>query len=256
MELSPYLSRPRAPGSLGALLRADAALVEFAGREKEIGVLERWRDRPAISRPDVRAMLVTGRGGEGKTRLAVEFLARSRKEGWSGGILRSGFSLAAEIAGHSARRLLLVIDYAAAQSAESRAFIQALVRTRPQVPVRLLLLARAAGQWWQDLAAELEEELPGLKDEVLELRPLLAADNQTAGHQLDPATVFTQTVYSLAPHLASFTGHAPAELNEIAKRVQVSDFSRKNFEHALDVQMSALVALLQQCDYVAAAMPS
>jgi hypothetical protein len=117
-ELAPFLAHPHAAGSLGGLLRADAALVGFTGRTAEIRALERWRDQPSSAGPDVRALLVTARGGEGKTRLAVEFLARSKREGWTGGLLRPGLSAAhagmTEVVAHPARRLLLVIDYAAA----------------------------------------------------------------------------------------------------------------------------------------------
>jgi len=92
VELAPYLSRTQTVGSLGGLLRADAAVVGFTGRDQEIGILERWRDQSAVRWPDVKAILVTGRGGEGKTRLAMEFLARSRQESWTGGLMRSSAS--------------------------------------------------------------------------------------------------------------------------------------------------------------------
>jgi hypothetical protein len=93
VELAAFLSRRVAAGSPGGLLRADAALVGFTGREEELRILENWQDdRAAPTGPDVKAFLLTGRGGEGKTRLAIEFAARSRRAGWTGGLLRAGAS--------------------------------------------------------------------------------------------------------------------------------------------------------------------
>jgi len=253
VELAPFLARPQAAGSLGGLLRADAALVGFTGRADEIEFLERWRDLPASAAPDVKALLVTGRGGEGKTRLAVEFLARSKHEGWAGGMLRLNASLAeAGVIADPARRLLLVIDYAAARGPDIGSLIQVVMSARPRVPVRLLLLARATGQWWQDLAGDLEDDLPGLEDQVLALSPLLAAAGELGPGRPDPPAMFTSAAGSLAPHLARFTGRAAAELRQIAACIPVPDLSGPGYAHVLTVQLAALVALLQQCDPIAA----
>jgi len=94
VELAPFLLRPKPPGSPAALLRADAALLGFIGRGNELAFLEHWRDERTRQGPDVKTLLMTGRGGEGKTRLALEFLTRSKSAGWSGGLLRSKASLA------------------------------------------------------------------------------------------------------------------------------------------------------------------
>lgn len=56
----------RADTSLSALLRADAELVDFFGRDRERRDLHAWCDGPAGR----AAWLVTGPGGQGKTRLA------------------------------------------------------------------------------------------------------------------------------------------------------------------------------------------
>ena len=242
-ELVPLLSRPRAAGTPGALLRADAGLTEFAGRETEIAFLERWRDEPAVDGPDVKALLVTGRGGEGKTRLAIELLARSKRDGWTGGMLRQNTPPEqAELATHPGMPLLLVIDYAAARAAGIAALAQTVVRARPQVPVRLLLLARTKGHWWADLVAALEEELPGLNGQVLPLGPLLAAGTG----ETDPGTSFSATAAALArvPELAVFTGRSATALKETAASLPVPDLSEPRYLHALTVQMAALVALL------------
>lgn len=97
VELAPYLARQHPVGSLGGLLRADAQVVEFAGRERELDALEQWRDQRASSTIDVKALAMTGPGGQGKTRLALEFMARSKPAGWVGGLLHPSASPAAVI---------------------------------------------------------------------------------------------------------------------------------------------------------------
>ena len=194
---------------------------------------------------------MTGRGGEGKTRLALEFVARSRKEGWFGGVLRAGLPVAAVSAiGHAARPLVLVVDYVAARAAEVASLIQSVISARPRVPVRFLLLARAAGQWWDDFAVELDEDLPGLEAAVLTLPPLVAAAGSDQSPGPDAGSVFELAVQFLAPHLAGFTGRTPAELREIAARAQMPDMSGEAARHVLTVHMTALVGVLQLCDWV------
>jgi hypothetical protein len=246
VELAALLSRPRPVGSPGALLRADEALTAFVGRDDEMRFLEAWRDQPAAAGPYVKVLLVTGRGGEGKTRLAAELVARSKQAGWSGGLLSSGAQPAlAEVAGYPGRPLLLVIDYAAARAAGIDALVRVIIRARPQLPVRLLLLARAAGQWWADFGTGLDDDLPGLESEVFALRPLLATGGDGSP---DRAAVFIRAAGSLAPHLAPFTGRTADEMRGLAVRLPVPDLSGRAFEHVLTVQMAALAGLLQLAD--------
>lgn len=239
-ELIPLLSRPRSPGSPGALLRADAGLTEFAGRDDELAALEEWRDTRVLPDPDVAALLVAGRGGEGKTRLAIEFLHRSKRAGWAAGLLRQAISPErAEVAAHPGQPLLLVIDYAAAHSAGTVELLRNIVQAKPTAPVRLLLLARSGGYWWADLAAKLSDLIPGLEEQVLPLGPLLM------GSGPDPAAMFTTTAAALAPHAARFARRMPAELRQIAQRLPVPDLSDARYQHALTIQMAALAALLE-----------
>jgi tetratricopeptide (TPR) repeat protein len=244
-ELAPLLSRGRAAGTPGALLRADAWLTDFAGRVDELARLERGRDEPAADGPDVKALLITGRGGEGKTRLALEFLSRSNRDDWTGGVLRQNVSPdEAGLATHPGRPLLLVIDYAAARAPGIAALAKAIVRARPSHPVRLLLLARTKGTddqgWWSDLAADLDEDLPGLSRQVLALSPLLA----TGTGDTDPAALFASTARALAKDAARFTGRTAAEMTEIAARLPMPALTGPRSRHVLTVQMAALAALL------------
>jgi tetratricopeptide (TPR) repeat protein len=258
VELVPVLSRPRPAGSIGALLRADAGLTDFAGRESELAELAHWLDERAESGPDVRVLLVTGQGGEGKTRLALELLTRSKTSGWTGGMLLPSTGTGPpEAITHPGRPLLLVIDYAAARAGEIAALAQAVVRARPQVPVRLLLLARTEGQWWSDLALALADDLPGLDTDepparkalLHPLQPLLKAGSP----ETDPAAMFTTTATRLAPLLIRFTTRTAADLLRMAADLPVPPLSAAGSGHVLTVQMAALAALL---DAAAPALPA
>jgi hypothetical protein len=249
VELMPLLSRPRPAASIGALLRPDAGLTDFTGREAELAELENWRDEPAAAGPDVRMLLITGRGGEGKTRLALEFLARSKQDGWTGGMLQqSASSETPEAVKSPGTPLLLIIDYAATRWSETAALAQAIARARPRVPVRLLLLARTDGEWWPDLAYTLAEDLPDLAEGdppvrralLRPLKPLLGRDSSMTSS----AMMFAATATRLAPELTRFTGRLPAELREIATHMTAGPPDTARSGHVLTVQMAALAALL------------
>ena len=202
----------------------------------------------------MKLLLITGQGGEGKTRLALEFLARSKRDGWTGGLLKSGtFAGAADppkVVRHPGMPLLLVFDYTAARTGEIAALARAVARARPPVPVRLLLLARAAEGWWRELVNDLHDDLPDFpraeeaasrRPSLLRpLKPLLTA----ASGATDPAAMFTATAVSLAPHLISFTERTAAQLREIAAQVALPPLASKGSRHVLTVQMAALAELL------------
>ena len=86
VELAEFLESPvsqvlvRTPGSL---LAAAAEAVEFTGRDEELAGLAAWRN----SGEGFAALLVAGEGGQGKTRLARQFAAQARQEGWAAGFL-------------------------------------------------------------------------------------------------------------------------------------------------------------------------
>ncbi len=96
--------------------------------------------------------LIHGDGGMGKTRLMIEFCEQLRNEGWAAGFLRVSATQEAFAKMVDADvPACVVIDYA-----ESRPELFALllevarVRTRG-APLRIVLLARNAGDWWTAL---------------------------------------------------------------------------------------------------------
>ncbi|GAA1517364.1 hypothetical protein GCM10009677_58350 [Sphaerisporangium rubeum] len=131
-----------------SLLAPDRRVVSFAGREAELAALEAWCADP-VGAP---MRLVTGPGGVGKTRLMLELAARLGHQ-W-------GFVVVTEDQEATAlahwrevtdKPLLLVVDYA-----ETRERLNVLVRSvvgDGGGRVRLLLLARSEGEWWDRLGS-------------------------------------------------------------------------------------------------------
>ena len=135
-------------GGPAGLLDPRRGLVDFTGRQRELAGLLEWceDDRPHGVR------LVTGPGGVGKTRLSVELCARLDPTQWR--CVRAGDEEEAS-ALEAARRewpgqVLVVVDYA-----ETRLGLGGLLRAvaTDAGPVRVLLLARSAGEWWDRLTA-------------------------------------------------------------------------------------------------------
>ena len=132
-------------GSPAALLRADRQVVRFTGRRDELRGLGSWAR--GSSRGVVR--LVTGPGGVGKTRLAVEFASRLEADGWRCGLLQSGRGAQAVAAIAAAGDpALLVVDYAEAR-ADLVPLLTALDAHDGEPVILVLLLARSLGAWWQ-----------------------------------------------------------------------------------------------------------
>lgn len=138
-----------------ALLNARYEVVPFdeRGREDILADLERWCDEGS----PVAVRLLHAEGGVGKTRLALEWARRRSARGWAAGFL------AKEIPEDWFERLwargqpvLVVIDYAESRS-DLRAMLQRVLRYARQEGagslrrMRLLLLARNRGDWWEAL---------------------------------------------------------------------------------------------------------
>lgn len=149
----PVLSWRKDIDSPGALLRAQYGVVPFHRREKELDDLQEWcRD----SSP-VKVRLYTGPGGMGKTRLALEAALKMKEEGWWTGFVTNEALQSPEKTWKALARpkgkLLLIVDYAET----NRPFLIPVLREMVRLdrgPVRLILLARAALDWWEQLKSE------------------------------------------------------------------------------------------------------
>lgn len=244
VELSGFLDSPypsRDIRSVASLLRADAETVAFHGRERATARLTDWCAGPQAT----SVLIVTGQGGEGKSRLARWLLARQRDLGWTAGLLRPApadgavsderFATVARTRGP----LLLAVDYAENRPRQVRALLRQ--ARSAQGPVRVLLLARERGVW----AEALDETDPGVRDllaeaPTLELEPLAPTDE-------DWDASFRQSLHDIARALPAVPGHQGPDWSGLAERIEPPPAdTHHRADSALGIQMTALTLLLQQ----------
>ncbi|WP_285666810.1 hypothetical protein [Actinorhabdospora filicis] len=124
------------------LLRADVEATTFQpGRERVLAELDAWSGGP--KRQD--ALLVTGPGGQGKSRLGLEFGHRMRAKGWAVLHLRDDTPDLVALTSVTTP-LLVVVDYA-----ERRDLARLAEALPEQEPVRVLMLARHDDGWREHL---------------------------------------------------------------------------------------------------------
>jgi hypothetical protein len=211
----------------GALLRAEYGIVRFHGRDRELAELVQW----CRNEPRVAVRLYTGKGGMGKTRLALEIARHLKAEGWQAGFLTPA-AVAAPLAAWSllrrrGGRMLLIVDYAETRRAVLVPLLREIVRAEDG-PIRVVLLARAALDWWDQLRAEGEG--------VGELLQGSATSKQPLG-----ALAFTerQRVQSYGYALADFA----EKLGRAEPAATLEQPAADYFERVLLLHMSALAAI-------------
>ena len=177
--------------SPGTLLRADMqGGVPFHGRRLEIKELLEW----CKSEPRVAVKLVTGAGGMGKTRLLMELCEQAQRLGWNAGFVSAPRAELFRTQG----RTLIVIDYADAALEATRGILKEAMRRREHGPIRIALLARRAGDWWDDLQTTGEgvsELLTGKAADLMPVQPLAPSASERM-------RAFELACDALAPRLA------------------------------------------------------
>ncbi len=137
---APQLSIASERPSPARLVSARAGVFDYVGRAELLADLEAWVDSPA----PFAGQVISGRGGSGKTRLAVELCLRLRKWDWLCGFLVRGDGegrLDALVEAPTAR--LVVIDYAENRAEQLRRLLPQLsASASAEEKVRVLLLVR------------------------------------------------------------------------------------------------------------------
>ncbi|HYO54468.1 tetratricopeptide repeat protein [Archangium sp.] len=138
-----------------ALLNARYEVVPFhtRGREAILEELDRWCNEA----PPVTVRLLHAEGGVGKTRLAIEWIRRRRAMGWAAGFLpKEAPSDWFERLWSLGQSVLVVLDYAESRPDLREVLLRVLRYSKQEGTgvlrrMRLLLLARNGGDWWQSL---------------------------------------------------------------------------------------------------------
>lgn len=137
--------RDAEPASPVVLLRAERRVVPFSGREADLSRLDAWLERS----DQVSVRLIAAAAGEGKSRLADEFAAGAEAKGWQTERLRDGW----RPQDMPAERSLLIVDYAETKTRVLTELLSRLSHSAVNGPIRVLLLARSAGDWWRGLSS-------------------------------------------------------------------------------------------------------
>ncbi|MFF0561958.1 tetratricopeptide repeat protein [Streptomyces sp. NPDC004266] len=228
--------------SPAALLRADAEAVGFHGRTNELAQLLIWCEEGPVA---VTVQVLTGPGGQGKTRLARHLTNHLSRRGWATGHLRS------DLTDHdsppdftvltTSLPLLVVVDYAETRPRLLRRLLTQLQRSRHRV--RLLLLARSDGAWRTDaLSATPVTRSLLASAPVRQLTPLMPRSSPVQ----DRVEAFTQAARDIArllPHVRTLPACDWAALAEALQPPH--DLGNRRYDNVLTLQMTALVALLQ-----------
>lgn len=215
------------PEGPAAMLHPSRAIVPFKGRDHELRGLLDWCADPHAE----RLRLLVGPGGVGKSRLAVE-LAKRLDDSWGYIEVRDDdeattLSRWREI---SIGKVLLVVDYA-----ETRVNLPTLlqeVAADSGRRVRVLLLARTAGEWWQQLGAQ------GAR-----VRQMVTAAGEgiALADEISPSASNRVTVSEAALHFArALKVPAPKQIS-----VELDDGPQR----MLDLHAAALVTVLRSISH-------
>ncbi|GAA2435122.1 P-loop NTPase [Streptomyces lavendulocolor] len=236
-------SRLRNPLSPTMLLRADAEVVRFRGRTEELRALEGWCESDTDS---FSVKVITGPGGQGKSRLARQLSNNLLAKGWVTGHLRGDLRDLSSTQLQSLKTVLpflVVIDYADARPALVRQVIDQLRSCRHRT--RILLLARDDGRWRTDgLTASHADEILA-RAPVTALAPLAPEDGPPALR----AALFDDALADLSEVLdtvSDLPGRPASGWQALADALRApDDLSGTAYASVLTLQTTALVTLLQ-----------
>lgn len=197
----PLLSVEQAQERLSRLLQVRYEIVEFVGRTSQLDHLRSWRDEPKST----SVMLLHATGGQGKSRLALHFARDCAQAGWR---VFSGHQ-AYDVTGPISRvpeqeslgstdseeyglaRILIVVDYAERWPMKDLLELIADASRQDGSRIRVLLLSRPAGTWWQSLSYRIDQI--GCSAHSMLLPPL--------AEQIEPENIFDAACQQFATAL-------------------------------------------------------
>ena len=231
VELAPLFERGRGRlDSPASLLRADTAVVRFRGRDDVLATLQEWAEAPG----ELAVRLLVGPGGQGKTRLARQLCERLRASGWVSGFVGAHADrAAASRLADSRLPVLVIVDHAETRAEQVRELIDA--ATDPAKPMRVLLLARSAGEWWQQLRPKLRYQVH------LDAPATLPALEDTPAGRRD---AYQDAAADFAGGLARLPSHADTDWLAVAAQLAAPDLSAAAYASILTIHLQALTDLL------------
>ncbi|WP_353850144.1 trypsin-like peptidase domain-containing protein [Streptomyces phaeoluteigriseus] len=245
---------PRSPRSPADLLRPEQAVVSFMGREDLLKDLTHWCQPPTETQPGtasgaaagiwdwdeslVQARLLTGAGGAGKTRLAAELASRMSGQGWTAIRLTTDTHTPLDVLSQVSRPLLVVVDYAETRTPQLQTLLQAVDHDQAAAPVRVLTLARAAGDWWTRATEHPDSQ--ALATATVTPVPAL---HHTPHHR---TTAYRQALDDFSARLRRISPRTDwtALLPALTAPSALPALTGAEFDTPLSVQMAALLALL------------
>lgn len=225
----------RPPRSLPELLRPQTETVRFSGRDQQVAEFRGWCQGDGVT-----ARLITGPGGQGKTRFARELARILAAEGWVVAQLRDSapaesYQMLAKIR----PPLLLIMDYADTRPGSVAEVMRVFEEEGTKGTVRILLIARSAGEWWDQLPASASAYVSLLSGAAVV--PLAAvADNLPTRQSL-----YRVALLDLARGLRRLTDYADVDWESVADALPPADLTDVRLGSALTLQIRALTDLLE-----------
>ncbi|MEV7121675.1 tetratricopeptide repeat protein [Kitasatospora griseola] len=230
IDRSHDLTARHRPATPAALLEPGRQVVPFHGRDALLADLRAWCTSDGLG-----IRLLHGPGGQGKTRLAQHLSQELGADGWTvlWPQLDATAGQVAELR-HVVKPLLVVLDYADHRPGQLTALVEAAAEHPGTSPLKLLLLARTAGDWWQQACEASRTAEHHLAAARVQFLPPLAGDRtQRPSH-------FVAAVRALAAAVPLVDGLGAADPDSLPPRRLEDDA----YGNALTLQMTALADLL------------